>query len=177
MNKTFSTKTLAVCGGMLSIAFITNNLLPKIHLPYSGSITLFSMFFIYVSSYLYGAKIGTITAVCYGFLDLIISPSILHPLQVLADYPIAFGMLGVGGIFCKGKFALQKGYIFGCFGRLAMTSLSGYCFFAEYAPVGQHPLVYSLCYNASYILPEMLITLIVISMPVIKNALNKIKNS
>lgn len=175
MKKTFSTKTIVVCGSMLAIAFITNNLLPKIRMPYSGSITLFSMFFIYISSYLYGSKVGIITAVCYGILDLLISPSILHPLQVILDYPISFGMLGLGGIFCKGKYALQKGYIAGCIGRLLTSAVSGWLFFAEYAPAGQHPLVYSLLYNAGYILPEMILTLMVISLSVVKNAIDEMK--
>ena len=175
MKKTFSTKVIAVCGSMLAIAFVVNNLLPKIKMPYGGSITLFSMFFIYIAAYLYGPKVGIITAVGYGILDLLVNPSILHPIQVLVDYPLAFGMLGVGGLFCKGKFPMQTGYVAGCLGRLIMTTLSGFLFFAEYAPAGQHPLVYSLSYNAGYIIPEMIITVIVISMPVVKNAINKMK--
>jgi thiamine transporter len=49
------------------------------------------------------------------------------------------------------------------------------CFFAAYAPDGMNPLVYSLGYNLTYILPEAIATLIIISIPAVAKALNYVK--
>ncbi len=175
MQKKIPASQLTVCSALIALAFVLNNLLPKIPMPYGGSITLFAMFFIYLSSYLFGPYTGTFAAVAYGLLDLIIKPSVIHPIQLLLDYPVAFGMLGFGGIFCKGKYALQKGYMAGCLGRLLAVTVSGAVFFGSYAPVGQSAFVYSLTYNASYIIPEMIVTLAVISVPALRNAVDTVK--
>lgn len=175
MKKNFSTRRLVTCAALIALAYVLNNFMPKIKMPYGGSITLCSMFFIYVASYLYGPKTGIFAAVCYGILDLLISPSVYHPLQVILDYPLAFGMLGVGGFACKGKYSLQKGYIAGVLGRLLMCMISGAVFFAEYAPAGKNPWIYSLEYNAGYMIPEAIITLVLISIPTVYKAINRFK--
>ena len=41
-----------------------------------------------------------------------------------------------------------------------MHVVSGAIFFADYAPEGMSPLVYSLGYNGTYVLGEMVLTLI-----------------
>lgn len=175
MKKKIPASQLTVCSALIALAFVLNNLLPKIPMPYGGSITLFSMLFIYLSAYFFGPYTGTFAAVAYGLLDLLIKPSIVHPIQLLLDYPIAFGMLGFGGIFCKGRYGFQKGYLAGCIGRLLAVTVSGAVFFGSYAPVGQNAFVYSLGYNATYIIPEMIITLVVMSVPAFRNAIDSVK--
>ena len=68
-----------------------------------------------------------------------------------------------------------KGYIAGVIGRYFFAILSGVVFFAYYAPEGTSPLVYSITYNATYIVPEFILTIIVLSIPVIKSTLKRIK--
>lgn len=144
-------------------------------LPFGGSITLFSMFFICLIGYLYGTKAGILTGIAYGFINLILGPYIYHPVQVLLDYPIAFGCLGLAGVFANTKYGIIKGYILGVFGRYVCHVISGYVFFAAYAPKGMNPMVYSLGYNATYIVPEALATIILLLIPPIQNALNQVK--
>jgi thiamine transporter len=43
-------------------------------------------------------------------------------------------------------------------GRFASHVLSGVVVFASYAPEGQDPLLYSVFYNGSYLLPELVIS-------------------
>ncbi len=173
-NKKFQVKPLAFSGMAVTLAVITS-FIKFAKLPYGGSITLFSMLFICLIGYLYGTKAGIITGIAYGFLNLILDPTIMHPIQLLLDYPIAFGCLGLAGAFQNSKLGIVKGYILGVFGRYLCHVLSGFIFFAMYTPEGWNPMIYSLGYNATYILPEAIITILLLFIPVVRNGLNEVK--
>ncbi|MFA5365251.1 MAG: energy-coupled thiamine transporter ThiT [Candidatus Bathyarchaeia archaeon] len=82
-----------------------------------------------------------------------------NPVQVLLDYLIAFGALGVAGFFQK-RFYI--GVTLGIFGRFLAHFLSGIIFFSSFAPEGMNPLLYSAIYNGSYLLVEWAISLYII---------------
>ena len=44
-----------------------------------------------------------------------------------------------------------------------------------YAPEGMNPLVYTLGYNMTYIVPELIATLVVVSIPAVKRALAQVQ--
>lgn len=171
----FSAKQLSFCAISIALAIVTS-FIKFASLPMGGSITLFSMFFVCFVGYLYGAKVGLTTGIAYGILQLILGPYIYNPIQLLLDYPLAFGALGLSGFFRNTKHGLQIGLVVGMLGRYIMHVISGYVFFAAYAPEGMNPLVYTLGYNATYILPEMIATIIIVSLPPVTNALNQVKN-
>lgn len=173
-SKKIQTKQLVFASVAMALAIVTS-FIKFVDLPFGGSATLFSMFFICFIGYLYGTKIGLLAGIAYGFLQLIINPSVYHPIQLLFDYPIAFGCLGLAGIFSKSKYGLVKGYILGVFGRYIAHVISGYVFFSDYAPTGQSPLIYTLGYNATYILPEAIITIIILLIPAFTHGLNEVK--
>ena len=108
-------------------------------------------------------------------MQLLLEPYIYAPLQVILDYPLAFGMLGLCGFFANSKHGFLKGYLLGVFGRYLCHVISGYLFFAEYAPDGVNPLVYTLLYNATYIVPETIITVILLLLPVMVKAIQQVK--
>ena len=173
-SKKMSAKQLTFCAVAMALALVTS-FIKVASLPMGGSITLFSMFFMCFIGYLYGPKIGIMTGVAYGILQLIIEPYIYAPLQVLLDYPLAFGALGLSGFFSKKKFGLTTGVIVGILGRYICHVISGYVFFASYAPEGMNPMIYTLGYNATYILPELIATVIVVSLPPMAKALKYVK--
>ena len=173
-SKKMSTKQLTFCAVAMALALVTS-FIKVASLPMGGSITLFSMFFMCFIGYLYGPKIGIMTGVAYGILQLIIEPYIYAPLQVLLDYPLAFGALGLSGFFSKKKFGLTTGVIVGILGRYICHVISGYVFFASYAPEGMNPMIYTLGYNATYIVPELIATVIVVSLPPVMKALKYVK--
>lgn len=72
---------------------------------------------------------------------------------------------------------LQIGYVVGVFGRFIFSTISGIVFFASYAPEGMNPILYSLGYQASYLVPEAVITLIIISIPPVAKALARVKQN
>lgn len=156
------TRMLAFAAVAMGLAYVTS-FIRFGSLPFGGSITLFSMLFICFVGYLYGPKLGVATGVAYGLLQMTVDPMIYYPIQVILDYPLAFGMLGLSGLVRNRNYGLLWGYLLGVAGRYLCHVLSGYLFFREWA-VG-NPLFYTLGYNATYIVPEAIATLILLSIP------------
>lgn len=145
-------------------------------LPFGGSTTLLSMFFIIIIGYYINPKIGIIGAFVYGILQFIIEPYMVSIIQVIVDYGFAFTALGLGALVFRkrNRFSLEIVIIISMLGRLACSIFSGVVFFGAYAPEGQGAFMYSLLYNSSYIIPEMIITLIFVNIPGIKPTLEKL---
>ncbi|MBE6039122.1 MAG: proton-coupled thiamine transporter YuaJ, partial [Anaerofustis stercorihominis] len=160
-----STKAITLSALLIALAFVSNNFLPRWRLPNGGSVTLFSMLFLYLIGYTMGLKVGIVGGMTYGVLDLLFSASAYYPLQILLDFPLAFGAIGLGAILRDKKFGLQSGYVFGIFMRFVMSFLSGYFFFAEYTPEGYSPVMWAIVYNGTYILIEGIATLVLMSIP------------
>ena len=159
----------------MAIAFLATNI-TIYQMPMGGEVTLCSMFFITYIGYLYGARVGISASVAYGLLQLITDPYIIGVPQLMCDYVLAFGVMGISGILSNKKMGLQLGYLIGILGRYFFSVLSGVLFFAEFTPEGMHPVVYSLSYNGAYIGAEALLTLIIISIPPVTNLLKKLKS-
>ena len=169
-----TTRQLMFSAMAMALATVTS-MIKLFDAPMGGSVTLCSMLFIVLIGYWYGPKVGILTGVAYGILQLVIDPYILSLPQMIVDYPLAFGALGMSGFFANSKNGLQKGYLLGIFGRWVFAFLSGYIFFAYYACDGWNPAAYSAVYNLSYIGIEGVITLILISLPPVKHALASVK--
>ncbi len=175
-KKMFSVKQLVFCSAAIALAVAASMLKLPVRMPMGGSATFLSMLFICLTGYWYGPKIGVVTALAYGALQLIIEPYIISVPQMLVDYLFAFGALGLSGFFRNSKNGLVKGYLFGILGRFLFAFLSGLIFFSQYASsYNMIPVVYSAAYNGSYIGTEAVITLIIIALPPVSNALKQVK--
>ena len=171
----FSTKQLTFSAMAMALAMVLS-MIKVLDLPLGGSATLCSMFFITLTGYVYGPKAGLLTGFSYGLLQFVIDPVFYTLPQMLTDYPLAFGALGLSGFFWKKKWGLQIGYVVGILGRFFFSWLSGFIFFAAYAEgSGMPPALYSFCYNGSYIAAEGILTLIIISIPAVSNAISRVK--
>ena len=171
-----ATKQLVFSGVAMALGIVTSEI-KFARLPMGGSITLFSMLFIVLIGYWYGAKAGLLTGFAYGLLQFVLDPVFYSPWQLLVDYPLAFGALGLSGFFHKKKNGLLVGYLVGVFGRYFFAFLSGAIFFQAYAPTQTAAgiIKYSLGYNATYIFPEALVTVIILAVPAIKKAFERVK--
>ena len=176
MKQSFSVKGLAVCGVCIAVAFVLS-FVKLFSAPLGGSVTLCSMFFICVIGYFYGWKYSLTAALAYGILQFVQKPEIYAPLQVVIDYGCAFTALGLSGFFKGRKNGLIIGFLAGVTGRFIFSALSGYVFFAEYAPEGWNPLIYSICYNASYIYIEAAMTLVILVIPAVRHAIDRVRNT
>lgn len=171
-NKTkLGIKQIAFSGLAMALALVTSEFIPTPSLPMGGSITYFSMLFIVLIGYWFGLPSGLMCSFAYGLLQFVIDPKFYSVPQLLVDYLLAFGALGLSGFFSKKKYGLPIGYVVGVLGRYCFAVLSGVIFFGYYAPEGTAPIVYSLGYNATYILPEAVITLVILVIPPVRKAL------
>lgn len=171
-----TTKQLVYSAAAIAIAVVCS-MIKLFEMPMGGSVTLLSMLFIVLIAYWYGPYVGIMTAVAYGLVQFVTEPIFYTIPQMLLDYPLAFGALGLAGFFHKKKWGLQIGYAVGVVGRFIFSTISGVVFFASYAPEGMSPLAYSMGYQASYLLPEAIVTLIIISIPPVAKALAHVKRN
>lgn len=175
--KKVSAKQLAFSGIALALAFITSYI--KYEMPMGGSVTLFSMFFICYVGYRFGIKVGLLTAFSYSILQFIQSGGsyFLTPFQTCCDYFFAFTALGISGFWYKKKHGLTIGYLCACMLRGLFHTIGGYMYWMDYMPDSfpkSLAALYPIIYNYSYILIEMVITLIIINLPPVKKALSAI---
>ncbi len=176
-DKKIDAKHIAFASMAIALAVVTS-MIKVIRLPMGGAATLFSMLFIVLIGYWYGIRAGLTTAFAYGILQLLLDPYIVSIPQVMLDYILGFGALGLSGIFSDSKHGLVKGYVTGVVGRFICSFLSGWIFFAVYTPeFFNSAVIYSIVYNGSYIGLEAVVTLIVINLPPVSKALAYIKNN
>lgn len=128
-------------------------------MPQGGSITLENIPLL-LFSLRYGLKRGLGAGAVAGLLQLMLGGYVAHPVQAIMDYPLAFAVLGLAGALKNHHWA---GVVLGSFARLACHVGSGVIFFASYTPAGQNPLLYSLVYNGSYMVPNMVLSIIMIT--------------
>lgn len=174
MKKNINTRKICFCGLSIALAFICSYI-KLFKLPFGGSVTLLSMFFICLPGLLYGLKLGLISSFVFSILTFVISGYYLSIAQVCFDYFLAFGLMGACGLFIEMGANVSISFCIACVIRFIFSSISGFVFFAEYAPDTMNPIVYSIVYNGSYIFAEMILTLVILQLTPTKRALNLIK--
>lgn len=128
-------------------------------MPQGGTVSL-TMLPLFVLSFRRGALAGILSGIIYGAISIIFDGVIYHPMSILLDYTLAYGLLGISGFFKKSYTGIVLGTVSGTVLRYICSLLSGAILFADYAPAGQNPWIYSLGYNATYMLPELVICII-----------------
>ena len=169
-----SVRQLVFCAAAVALGTVLSNI-KLFHFPTGGSITLLSMLVICLPGCWFGLGAGLMSGVAYGILQLLIDPYVLFPAQLIVDYLLAFGALGLSGLFVNAKNGVIKGYLAAVAGRYLFAVLSGWLFFGAYAWEGWNPLAYSLVYNAIYIFAEAAITIILLLLPPVKKTLRQLK--
>ncbi|WP_101698257.1 energy-coupled thiamine transporter ThiT [Clostridium minihomine] len=163
-----STVTLVECALMIALATVLS-MLKIFELPQGGSITLASMVPLVLVSYRHGLKWGLGTAFVHSLLQMLLQFSAppaktlgAFALVVLLDYVLAFTVLGSASFWGKLIRSRTASIAFGAgvavFLRFICSFLSGILIWQEYAPEGTPVWLYSLVYNGSYMLPELIIT-------------------
>ncbi len=173
-SRKITTKQLVFSSAAMALALVTS-MVKLFEMPMGGSVTLLSMLFIVLIGYWFGPYAGLMTAIAYGLLQFVMEPIFYTIPQMLTDYPLAFGALGLSGFFSKQKYGLIKGYLAGVLGRYFFAFLSGIIFFASYAPETMAAPIYALAYNGSYLGAEAAITLVLLAFPPVSKALAQVK--
>jgi thiamine transporter len=165
------TRTLVIASMCITIAFILSYI-RFFKMPQGGSITPASMLPILLFGWYFGPIPGLAVGVVYGVLQFIQDGSVLSYglMEPIFDYILAFGVLGLAGLFKK---HLTVGIIVAVALRYVIHVVSGIIFFYMYAGEDQSVLAYSTIYN-SFILPELVICLAIANIPQFKSAIARI---
>lgn len=173
-EKKTDVRALTVSALMIALAMVLSAI-RIFTMPQGGTVTLFGLLPIVVCAYLLGTRRGVMAGVCVGLITLIFDPYVIHPLQLIIDYPLAFGSMGLAGLFRDKKNGLVTGYIFGILCRYLCAVVSGVVFFGEYAPEGFNALTWSLWYNITYIAAEGILTVIILSIPAVRKMFERFR--
>ena len=165
-NSAFDTKALSFGAVCVALSFALSYI-KFFSMPQGGSVTFASLLPLALYSYMFGTRRGVIIGVVYGLLQFVQSPQFYQPVQVLIDYPIAFGAIGVAGIARNFKFLKGNVVAEFCVGttiaillRYLAHTLSGYFVFYSWAPIdeGYTAFTWTLVYNL-YVLVDLAIVL------------------
>jgi len=128
------TRMLAEAGVAIAIAQVLS-FITIFHMPQGGSIKAAALVPLMIYAYRWGGARGIFAGVVYGILHFILGfKSSVHYLSIILDYLVAYGA----------------------------TVVSGAVVFASYAPQGQNPWIYSMIYNASYMVPDGILNIVVL---------------
>lgn len=170
-NRTFRLVFSAV---MVALATVLS-VIPVMQLPFGGSVTLFSQVPILAVSWILGIPWGLASGFAYGVLQILVGGIgnfsyvqgiLAYTILVFADYLVPFTCLGFGSMFkrvIQNPFvAAGVGTVMVCLIRFISHFISGCTIWTEYAPdtVWNAVFAYSASYNASYMIPETIISLV-----------------
>lgn len=140
-------------------------------MPMGGEITLLSMLPIAIISIEYGIGWGLVGAFVYSLIQLGMQFGLVAGWGLSAaafigclalDYILAYTSIGLSGLFRKkGVVGICLGIFIALFVRFCFHLVSGTIIFGEWMPEGwSNPLLYAVCYNGLFMLPEFVLTTI-----------------
>ena len=166
------TRFLVECAMMIAIASVLS-ILKIVDMPYGGSVTIASMLPIIIIAYRYGFVKGLFASLTYGVMQQLLGLKNLSWVSewysviavIVLDYLLAFMVLGFGGIF-RGKLKSQQaelllGALLAAVLRFVCHFISGFTVWAGWGVPSKAALIYSLSYNSTYMLPELLVLLLI----------------
>jgi thiamine transporter len=159
LNAFRDTRVLTEAALAVALAFVLGFVV-LFKMPYGGTVSL-EMIPLILLALRQGWKVGVVAGAAYGLLDLAIDFYVVHPVQFILDYPLAYGALGLAGLFKPTVRGAVLGTTVAVLARFACHFLSGVVFFASVAPQGWNPYLYSAAYNAAYLAPSLGIALVV----------------
>ncbi len=175
-NKTAKTGILAECAILIALSTVLS-FVKVWNMPWGGSITLLSMLPVALISIRHGIKQGLFSSFIYACIQLAMGMLLDGLLGwgltigmliacIALDYVIAFTAIGIAGIFRKRGFAgVMAGTALSVVVRFVSHVLSGVYVFASAGKLWdgfetQNVWLYSTVYNACYMLPELILTLV-----------------
>ena len=148
------TKVIAYAGVSISLSFALSFVKFFTMGANGGSITFASLLPLMIFSYCFGARKGLYAGIIYGVLQFLQNPQMYQAMQVMLDYPIAFGAIGLAGMFKDVKLIKSPALKFALGALVAVALryvahvLSGYYVFSSWAWEGYSALAYSVVYNS-----------------------------
>lgn len=177
------TEKLVVSAMFIALSTVLS-VIPAIQLPFGGKMTLLSMLPVMLIPLKYDFKWGVLTSLVYALIQMALSfakvlswgltPTVLIA-AFLLDYIFAYWVLCFSGAFKKFGY---KGHILGIVValvlRFVMHFISGIVLWGDIAEEGIGAIIYSITYNGSYMLPELIFTVIAVVILMKTNVYKKI---
>lgn len=171
--KTTNTRTLTECAMMLALAVGLSFICYEMPMGMGGSITPASMLPILLIGIKYPPKWSFGTAFVYSLFQLLQAVMkgtvfvycetwVVVLCCVLLDYLLPFTLLGITAFAKKDHLSVYIFTVLAVFIRFGCHFLSGILIWGQWAE-NMSPAVYSLLYNGSFLLPELLICLAVMT--------------
>ena len=156
---------LIALGAVLSLIKIWTN-------PWGGSVTLLSMVPIVLISVMFGASWGLFSSFVYSLVQIVLDLAGMMAWgmdarmwlgAIVFDYIVAYTVIGMAGLFRKkGIIGICLGTVLALSARFASHFISGYIFFDIWMPeTFSNSAVYSVVYNGTYMIPEIIISTVV----------------
>jgi thiamine transporter len=131
-----------------------------VELPNGGSIALATLPLLALAL-TRGFRVAFLAGACAGAAHALAGGTVIHPVQLLLDYLLAYSLLATAGLgtigAARGRAQLVLPVVAAMALHLAAMVVSGVVFFAPVA--GSAALMYSLGYNASTVVPETVLAL------------------
>lgn len=166
---------LTECAIMVALSAVLQ-VIPFIKMPNGGTITLASMAPIVFIALRHGVKWGLLTAFVGSLVQMLLggispppTPSFFwFVMVILLDYVIAYTVLGLAPVIakCVGKnhplVGIATASVTVTLLRYCCHILSGILIWSVYAPADQPVWLYSIVYNGTYMIPEIILTAVVV---------------
>ena len=171
-------RVLVECAGLLAMAVVFS-FIKLWQMPMGGEVTLVSMLPVMLCGMRNGPRAGFLTAFLYSLFQLAsgfasgnvfvyCTTAATYILCMLFDYLVPYTGLGIACLFVNLKknsekfknFGLYCGVLCGIAFRFVCHYITGVVIWGQWAD-GQSPYIYSLLYNGTYLLPELILTLFV----------------
>lgn len=171
MKTALKTKCLVESALMVAAATVLS-LLTVAQMPYGGSVTVASMLPIVLIAYRHGIGWGLGAGAAYAVLQQLLGLSNLSYFTtwqsivavILLDYMVAFTVAGLGGVFRsvikRQNVSLMCGALLVSFLRYVCHVISGATVWAGLSIPDSAALLYSLGYNATYMIPESIVLVV-----------------
>jgi len=173
-GKASVTRWLVESALMIALATVLNEYTKIIPMPFGGGVTICSMLPLVVISFRFGWKRGLVAACAFSLLQMVFgldnvsyaTSAVMAAGIVLLDYIVPYTVIGLAGAF-RNNGALEKGYVTGIVVTFALRLLchfiTGWWIWDALWPNewGLAAPVYSIAYNGSYMVGEMVLSSIV----------------
>ena len=156
--RTKKVRILTEASIFIALTIVLKDVLPPLfQMPQGGSVSIAGLVPLLWFALRRGYKYGIFAGLIYGLIHAFLPGSyIIDPLQGVLDYPLAFAALGLSGFFRKMPFV---GVFFGIVGRFLCSFTAGVIFFTYLSIDG---IIASASYNGIYLIPEFIITIIIV---------------
>lgn len=171
LKKKNSLLVLTECSIMVALSTVLS-IVKIFELPYGGSITLASMLPIVIIAYRHGFKVGVCSSLTASLIQMLLglnNITIFTTWQsalavALLDYVIAFSVFGLAGMFRKvikeQGVSMAIGALIASVCRYICHVISGATIWAGLSIPTEAALIYSISYNATYMIPESVILIL-----------------